>query len=480
MKALILPAGAARELLSFRSVCPDFLLPLVGKPIVEHLVEQLVTCGITDITLLCDHHPDQVVRHFGKGERWGCSLNIVALREGMELQRVLSTALFGIEGMVLCLDSTLVLSQGLEMFIVKAVAEPQCISYPDLPNQVGLCAGDAALFQKIARECRFDTHMTCLEAAHRCEIPVAAIAVDFPIRRIALPADLLAIQREILEERLPGIRIPANKVEEGIWLGSHIILPADYRLLPPVMIGSYTRIGGSGQIGPNVVIGSNCLVNNSDLIQQSIVMHGTAVGPHTELDGLVVRGNTLVSLKTGISVVAPDAFILGDVNQEAERLMPSQLLNALAAFIWLILLAPLGVPLLLVGLLMPSLLWISQNKGNKRVKVLSGVYPQTTFTLREFSIGPLLLRRWPGLVSVITGDLLLAGGLPPKATQESESPLLMEIPFGLFRIWEVEGEAPESYEERIARESFHAVTRTFAGDLWIVLKSAVVVHPPSP
>lgn len=479
MKALILPAGVSRERLSFRSVCPDFLLPLVGKPIVEHLVEQLVTCGITDITLLCDHHPDQVVRHFGKGERWGCTLNIVALREGMELHRVLSTALFGIEGMVLCLDSTLVLSQGLKTFLDKAVTEPQCISYPDLPDQVGLCSGDAALFQKIARECRFETLKTCLEAARSCKIPVTAIAVDFPIRLIALPADLLTIQREILEERLSGIRIPANKAEEGIWLGSHILLPAGYRLLPPVMIGSYTRIGGSGQIGPNVVIGSSCLVNNSDLIQQSIVMHGTAVGPHTELNGLIVSGNMLLNLESGISVTAPDAFILGDVSQEAERLMPGQFLNALAALFCLILMAPLGVPLLLLGLLMPALVRISQNKGNKRVKVLSGVSPQTTFTLREFSFGPLLLRRWPGLVSVITGDLLLAGGLPPKATQESERPLLMEIPFGLFRIWEVEGELPESDEERIARESFHAVTRTFAGDLWIVLKSGTVVPPPS-
>jgi hypothetical protein len=106
------------------------------------------------------------------------------------------------------------------------------------------------------------------------------------------------------------------------------------------------------------------------------------------------------------------------------------------------------------------------------MKSLSGEHRRLPFMSREFTCGPILLCRWLGLVQVITGHLLLVGALPTMGSSSVESRLELDVPRGLFRIWEVEGALPENEEERIARENFHAVTRTFAGDLKIVLQAA--------
>ena len=98
MKALIFPFQRGESLAPLRSLCPDFLLPMAGKPIVEHLVEQLVTAGIRDVTLLCDDRSEEVAHHFGNGERWGCRLAISSVRDQGGLQRMLRAALHGIRG----------------------------------------------------------------------------------------------------------------------------------------------------------------------------------------------------------------------------------------------------------------------------------------------------------------------------------------------------------------------------------------------
>jgi hypothetical protein len=146
----------------------------------------------------------------------------------------------------------------------------------------------------------------------------------------------------------------------------------------------------------------------------------------------------------------------------------------------LVLLAPIALPLLLLSLVLPTMTRVTGGDGNIRKKSLSGEHRRLPFMSREFTFGPILLRRWPALVQVLTGHLLLVGALPTVGPPQVESGLDLDVARGLFRIWEVEGDLPENDEERIARENFHAVTRSIAGDLRIVVKAAGVFTVSSP
>ena len=49
------------------------LLPLGDRPALQHIVESLVTQGITNIELIVDHGPERVEALLGNGDRWGCT-----------------------------------------------------------------------------------------------------------------------------------------------------------------------------------------------------------------------------------------------------------------------------------------------------------------------------------------------------------------------------------------------------------------------
>ena len=479
MKALIFPFQRAEGLSPLRSLCPDFVLPLAGKPIVEHLVEQLAATGIQDVTLLCDDRPEEVVRHFGSGERWGCTLTTSAVREQGGLRRMLRAALHGVSGMVICLPGNLAVSPELATFLEEVAAEAGHDA-PYVAGEGDIIAVDAATLLSLSETDSFETMAELRELAQQKTVTAPKQEKPPQLQIISDLASFIDAQRDILAGKRAGSRIPARSSAEGIWIGDHVQISADVRLVAPLLIGSHCQISGSGQIGPNAVISPYCLVNNSDLICDSLIMSGTATGTHTELNGMAARGRALVNLRSGATVTSPDAFILGDTNSGRKQSSGDFGATLLAAAL-LLLLLPLGLPLLLCALVAPSLLLQERYLGNRRLKTLAGENPRVPFTLRQFCRGPLLLRRWPGLVAVLAGDLTLVGAAatPANAPEQYEADAVFELDAarGLFHIWEVEGEMPESLDEQRVRENFHAVTRSFAGDLVVVAKAVFTANP---
>lgn len=74
MKALVLAAGLGARLGSLTRSLPKPMLPLGGKPLLEHIIELLRRHGITDVALNLHYKPDAILRHFGSGEAWGMRL----------------------------------------------------------------------------------------------------------------------------------------------------------------------------------------------------------------------------------------------------------------------------------------------------------------------------------------------------------------------------------------------------------------------
>ncbi len=74
MKSIIFPTEKFENLRSLTTHIPEYLLPIVNKPIVEHIVELLVRNGIKDIILAVRHMSVEVEKYFRNGERWGAHI----------------------------------------------------------------------------------------------------------------------------------------------------------------------------------------------------------------------------------------------------------------------------------------------------------------------------------------------------------------------------------------------------------------------
>jgi len=74
VKAMILAAGEGTRLRPLTLERPKPMLPVGGKPLLEHLVAWLHRHDVTEIAINLHHKPEAVIGYFGDGHRFGVSI----------------------------------------------------------------------------------------------------------------------------------------------------------------------------------------------------------------------------------------------------------------------------------------------------------------------------------------------------------------------------------------------------------------------
>jgi NDP-sugar pyrophosphorylase family protein len=69
--ALILAGGKGERLRPLTDTLPKPMVPVCGKPILEHQVEWLKAGGVTDVIFLAGYRADAIEAHFGDGKAFG-------------------------------------------------------------------------------------------------------------------------------------------------------------------------------------------------------------------------------------------------------------------------------------------------------------------------------------------------------------------------------------------------------------------------
>lgn len=72
--ALILAGGLGTRLRPLTDTIPKPLLPIQGKPILEHVVTQLRKHGVKSIILSIGYKHEEIQAYFGNGKKWGVTI----------------------------------------------------------------------------------------------------------------------------------------------------------------------------------------------------------------------------------------------------------------------------------------------------------------------------------------------------------------------------------------------------------------------
>ncbi len=81
MKAVILAAGEGSRMRPLTYTRPKVMLPIANKPILEHLLVEVVGAGIREFVLIVGYHDEQVRDYFGSGEKWGVKIDYLTQRQ---------------------------------------------------------------------------------------------------------------------------------------------------------------------------------------------------------------------------------------------------------------------------------------------------------------------------------------------------------------------------------------------------------------
>jgi mannose-1-phosphate guanylyltransferase len=73
-KGMILAAGQGTRVRPLTRDLPKPMVPLLGKPVMEYLIEHLARHGIHEIMINVAYHHQRIEEYFGDGSRWGVEI----------------------------------------------------------------------------------------------------------------------------------------------------------------------------------------------------------------------------------------------------------------------------------------------------------------------------------------------------------------------------------------------------------------------
>ncbi|MCR4275179.1 MAG: nucleotidyltransferase family protein [Candidatus Wolfebacteria bacterium] len=74
MQALILCAGRGTRLRPLTDMIPKPMVPINGKPLLEHHIEQFKKHGVKEFLINLHYLPDKITDYFGDGSNWGVKI----------------------------------------------------------------------------------------------------------------------------------------------------------------------------------------------------------------------------------------------------------------------------------------------------------------------------------------------------------------------------------------------------------------------
>jgi bifunctional UDP-N-acetylglucosamine pyrophosphorylase/glucosamine-1-phosphate N-acetyltransferase len=321
MKAVLLAAGEGVRLQPITATRPKHLIRIGGKPILEHCLEAIKACGITEAVIVTHYMGDAIRQHFGDGEKLGLKLEYVEQAAVLGTGNAVSVAEPFVDGdFVLVYGDLLFASEALKKVVnlyatekpvavmaVVPVEKPESYGIIELADEkrvkriiekpaaseaqsnlanAGLYAFSTEIFEEIRQiksSVRGEWELTdALSLLVKDKKPVLATRIS--------KADWIDIGRpwDLLEANSWALKRMEHAVYGNVENGAHLVGPVTVAETARVRSGAYvegpTFIDEGSDIGPNCFIractsiGKNVRVGNACEVKNSIVMDYTHVG----------------------------------------------------------------------------------------------------------------------------------------------------------------------------------------------------------
>lgn len=341
MKAVIMAGGEGTRLRPLTSNIPKPLLPLVNRPMMEHVVDLLKHHGIDEIVVTVAFMANRVRNYFGDGAEFG--VNIVYATEESPLGTAgsvrnamehLTERFLVISGDVLTdidLGSVISLHEAngalatiglahvenpLEFGIVITREDGRIERFLEKPTwgqvfsdtiNTGIFVLEPEVFDYIEPDRPVDFSGEVFPKLLSDDSQLFGAVVDGYWEDVGTLEAYLSAHKDILDGKV-RVNIPGFELSHGVWIGEGADLHPEAQIRGPSVIGDNCRIEAGAIIGPYAVLGTNVRVRSDSGLERTIVHDNSYLGEGVRLRGTVVGRSC--DLRKGVR--AEEGVVLGD------------------------------------------------------------------------------------------------------------------------------------------------------------------------
>ncbi len=358
--------GEGTRLRPMTTSLPKPLLPVVNRPIMEHVLRLLRRHGITDTVVTVQFLASLVRNYFGDGTDLGMTLHYAtedtplgtagSVKNAQNMLRdepflvISGDALTDIDltrliefhhdkgGLVtVCLTRvkepvefgiTIVDDQGAVQRFLEKPTWGEVFS--DTVN-TGIYVMEPEVLDHVEPGVPVDWSGDVFPALMASGHPVFGYVADGYWEDVGTHESYLRAQADVLERRVV-VDIDGFEVSPGVWVGEGAEVDPGSSITGPVYIGDYAKVERGAELREHTVVGSNVVVRSGAFLHRAIVHDNVYVGPQASLRACVVgRGTDLmraVRVEEG-AVVGEDCVLEEEVIvQPGVRIYPSKTIEA--------------------------------------------------------------------------------------------------------------------------------------------------------
>ncbi|MEN8615357.1 bifunctional sugar-1-phosphate nucleotidylyltransferase/acetyltransferase [Dehalogenimonas sp. THU2] len=319
---VIMAAGEGSRMRPLTETRPKVMLPVVGKPMLEHLVEGCREAGYSDLIIITGYYGEKVREYFGDGGALGVRIRYVSQRRAQGTADALKQAVPLLDGPFMLLNGDIMLRAGDISLLGASQATTLSLTQPASVEGMGVvelegervvrlheksanpptCLANAgayyfttdifAALERTTRSPRGEFEITdTIQLLIDGGVPVLHRFLT-SWRDIGYPWELLAANEELSAKttsQIDGVVEPGVVIKGAIAIGEGSTVRSGSYITGPAVIGKHCDIGPNCYIRPFTSIGDHCHIGAGVEIKNSIIMAGTKV-PHLSYVGDSVIG----------------------------------------------------------------------------------------------------------------------------------------------------------------------------------------------
>jgi mannose-1-phosphate guanylyltransferase/phosphomannomutase len=339
MKAVVMAGGEGTRLRPLTSNQPKPMVPIVGKPCMEHILELLKQHGLSDVIVTVAFLPQAIRSYFGDGSSLGMDVGYsveesplgTAGSVRLAADKLDDTFLV-ISGDALCdVDLTKLIEfhrekkssvtiglksvdNPLEFGIVVTDEDGKIERFLEKPSwgqvfsdtiNTGIYVLEPEVLRHIPTDRPYDFSKELFPLLLEMGRPMYGYVMDGYWQDIGNLDQYRQANFDALDERvrlnISGIRIRGN-----VWLGEGVDLNDLEQIEGPAYLGNYCRVAPDATVGPYAVLSTSVTVRERARVTHSIVDASTYVGRSTVVEGSIIgRAGDLrshVHLHEGVAI----------------------------------------------------------------------------------------------------------------------------------------------------------------------------------
>ncbi len=347
MKAVIMAGGQGTRLRPLTSNQPKPMLPVVNRPMMEHIVKLLIRHGFKDMIATLQFLPSLISNYFGDGGEWGASMQysteftpLGTAGSVKNSSRYLDDTFLVISGDALTdIDlnkvvdfhrsnramATLTLIRAenpLEFGIVVTDAGGHIERFLEKPNwgqvfsdtiNTGIYVLEPEVLEYIPEGRSFDFSKELFPYLLEKGLPLFGYVADGYWCDIGNFEQYTAAHKDILDQKV-GIDPPGFRMAEKVWVGEGVDIEAGAELRGPAVLGDHCKVERGAVIREYTVLGHNVAVKQDAFVHRAIVYDNSYIGTGCHIRGCVVGKNC--DLKSNVrleeGVVIGDECLIGE------------------------------------------------------------------------------------------------------------------------------------------------------------------------